>query len=69
MALFGILVNPPQGSIENNINNSCFPIHALRALHLYTAKTIPKTKTRGVSAAGKLANNSLQQWNIGKVGI
>ena len=39
MALFSILVNPPQGSIENNINNSCFPIHAL---HLYTAKTTLK---------------------------
>ena len=36
---------------------------------LYTAKTIPKTKTRGVSAAGRLANNSLQQWHIAKVSI
>ena len=32
----------------------------------YTAKI---TKPRGVSAAGRLANNSLQQWHIAKVSI
>ena len=35
----------------------------------YTAMTTPKQKPAAFLPRGKLANNSLQQWNIGKVGI